>query len=180
MDQISRWTISECVENGPINFGLPMSVSPITTQVDGEETLWGVRVAIVKNGSTVADIAFRFDSEGLDKSEFIDIDPETKFPVKSGKQTVVQVGTDVYILGESWFGFGFGFGFLSSVIDDDDSRHVYTADIWDTTAYRTDGSDLLSSLLSSPLSFALLSHRHRCHSLALIILPVTLPAGKEL
>ena len=36
MDQISRWTISECVENGPINFGLPMSVSPITTQVDGE------------------------------------------------------------------------------------------------------------------------------------------------
>lgn len=59
MEQISRWAEIECATNGSRNFGLPMTVEAITKEHEGGEALWGVKVAIMRNGEEISEIAFR-------------------------------------------------------------------------------------------------------------------------
>jgi len=75
-DQINRWALIECVNDGQRNFGLPMSVEPIFIDVNGDAVMWGISVSIKRSGETVHTLAFRFDQESIDEATYIDYDDE--------------------------------------------------------------------------------------------------------
>lgn len=70
----------EAVEGGVRNFGMPMKVEPC---YEGEQ-LWGFIVGIYKEGSKQCDLKISFDSEIIQKHEWVGRG-EDGFPILEGK-----------------------------------------------------------------------------------------------
>lgn len=85
MDQMYRWALIEAAEHGQRKFGMPMSVEPFYEN----DTLWGYKVSIVKEGIKQTDIKITFDQEPVLKHEWVDRG-EDGMPVVGGKAEEVK------------------------------------------------------------------------------------------
>ncbi|CAG9463272.1 unnamed protein product [Pedinophyceae sp. YPF-701] len=90
MDQLRTWATIECMNRGAQNFGLPMTIEEQFDRQDDEDVLWGMTISILREGERACDISFGFDSEYTEKSQYLDMDPETGMPIKGGKITKIK------------------------------------------------------------------------------------------